>query len=93
MPRPRRAGKDGDRSRVGRVRLAVQKGILLRGVGQFVDETLDDEDVMGQADATPERGLNRGRFDAHVLHAHVGKRIRRVCRTVDHVELEAVLER
>jgi hypothetical protein len=39
----RRERQDGDRSRVDRVRLTVKKGILLRCVGQFVDETLDDE--------------------------------------------------
>ncbi len=88
----RRERQNGDRSRVGRVRLAVQKGILLRRVGQFVDETLDNEYVVGQADTTPERRLNPGRFDPHVLNPHVGKRVGRFCRAVDHVELEAVLE-
>ena len=88
-----RQREHGERSRVDGVRLAVEKRILLRGVGEFIDETLDDEDVVGQTDAAPEGGLNPRRLDADILDPHIRKHVGRFFRAVDHVELEAVLER
>ena len=104
MPRPRRAGLDPqavlsrqrehrERSRVDGVRLAVEERILFRGVGELVDETLDDEDVVGQTDATPEGGLDPRRFDPDILNPHIRKHVGRFFRAIDHVELEAVLKR
>ena len=50
-------------------------------------------DVVGRADAAPERGRNAGRLLAHVFDALVGNVVGHVDRAIDGVGVDAVLER
>ena len=58
-------------------RLAIGDRILLRRRGQFVDETLDHEDVVGRADTAPERGRNARRLDAHIVDMDIRESVGR----------------
>ena len=54
--------------------------VIGRLMGELIDETLDNENIVTRADAAPEAGGNGLRLVSHILDAHV-RRIRRESRS------------
>jgi hypothetical protein len=46
---------------------AIGDGILLRRMGEFINEAFDDEDIVGRAHPPPKSGRNSRRLDPDVI--------------------------
>ena len=57
--------------------------ILCCTVSKFIDEALNDEDVVRRADAAPKAGRDRRWLLAHVLNLNVGNIVREIDRAID----------
>jgi hypothetical protein len=72
--------------------LAIGDGILLRRMGEFINEAFDDEDIVGRAHAAPKGGPNSRRLDPDLIDMNVREGIGRFGRPLHRIGVEAVLE-
>src|SRR5262249_35984495 len=61
-------------------------------MGELIEEALDDENIVDDADAAPERGRDSWWLDPNIVDTDVREGIRRFGRPLDRIVVDAVIE-